>query len=58
MEINFHNRTVERYIKIEKGNVLLSGLVKVSATPFRSGDNRCYRYIGANFPLGLLDCDR
>ena len=30
---------VDRYIKVKKGNVLLSGLVEVSAIPFRSRDD-------------------
>ena len=33
-------------------------LVKVSALPFRSRDDRFYRYIEVNFTFGLLDCDR
>ena len=37
---------------------MLYGLVKVSAIPFRSRDDRFYRYIGVNFTFGLLDCDR
>ena len=46
-----------RYIKVKKGNVLLSGLVVVSASPSRSCDDLFYRYIGVNFTFGLLDCD-
>ena len=30
----------------------------MSAIPFRSRDDLCYRYIGVNFTFGLLDCDR
>ena len=30
----------------------------MSAIPFRSCDDRFYRYIGVNFTFGLLDCDR
>ena len=52
MEIDYHNRSVDRYIKVKKGNVLLHGLVKVSAIPFRARDARFYRYIGVNFNLG------
>ena len=58
MEMNCHNHTVDRYIKVKKGNVFLYGLVKVSAIPVRSRDDRFYRYIGVNFTFGLLDCDR
>ena len=58
MEMDCHKRSVDRYIKVKKGNVLLYGLVKVSAVPFRSRDDRFYRYLGVNFALGLLDCDR
>ena len=36
---------------------MLSGLVEVSAIPFRSRDDQFYRYIGVNFMFGLLDCD-
>ena len=57
MEIDCHNRSVDSYIKVKKGNVLLYGLVKESAIPFRSRDDRFYRYIGVNFAFGLLDCD-
>ena len=32
-------------------------LVKVSAIPFRSRDDRFSRHIGVNFTFGLLDCD-
>ena len=56
MEIDCHSRIL--LIKVKKGNVLLYGLVKVSAIPFRSRDDRFYRYIGVNFTFGLLDCDR
>ena len=48
MEIDCHNRSVDRYIKVKKGNVLLYGLVKTSATPFQSCDDRFYHYIGVN----------
>ena len=59
MEIDCHNHSVDRYIKVKKGKVLLYGLVKVSAIPkFQSRDDRFYRYIGLNFTFGLLDCDR
>ena len=34
------------------------GLVKVSVIPFRSLDDRLYRYIGVNFTFRMLDCDR
>ena len=51
-----HIRSVHRYIKVKKGNVLFYGLVKVSAIPFRSCDDRFYRYIGVNFMFGLRDC--
>ena len=34
MEIDCHNRSVGRYLKVIKGNVLLYGLLKV---PFLSG---------------------
>ena len=47
--------SVDTYIKVKKGNILLYGLVKVSAIPFRSRDDRFYRYIGVNFTIGLLD---
>ena len=40
MEIDYHNRSVDRYIKVKKGNILLSGLVEVSVIPFRSRDDR------------------
>ena len=30
----------------------------MSAIPFRSREDRFYRYIGENFAFGLLDCDR
>ena len=53
-----HNHSVDRYIKVKKGNVLLYGLVKVSAIPFRLRDDRFYCYIRVNFTFGLLDCDR
>ena len=58
MEIDCHNRSVDRYIKVKKGNVLLYGPVKVSAISFGSRDDRFYRYVGVNFTFGLLDCDR
>ena len=58
MEIDCHNRSVDRYIKVKKGNVLLYGVIKVAATPFLSRDDRFYRYIGVNFTFGLLECDR
>ena len=58
MEIYCHNRSVDRYIKVKKGYILLYGLVKVSAFHFRSRDDRVYRYIGVNFTFRLLDCDR
>ena len=58
MKRDCHNRSVDRYIKVKKGNVLLYGLVKMSAIPSRSCDDRFYRYIGVNFTFGLLDCDR
>ena len=35
MEIDCHNRDVDRYIEVKKGNVLLYGLVK--CLPFLSG---------------------
>ena len=35
MEIDCHNRRVDRYSKVKKGNVLLYGLVK--CLPFLSG---------------------
>ena len=54
-EIHCHNHRVDRYIKVRKENDLLCGLVKV---PFRSHDDRFYRYIGVNFTFGLLDYDR
>ena len=57
MEIDCHNRSVDRYIKVRKGNILLYGLVKVSAIPFWSRD-WFYRYIGVNFAFRLQDCDR
>ena len=57
MEIDCHNRSVDTYIKVKKENVLLYGLVKVSAIPFRSRNDRFCRYIGVNFTFGLLDCD-
>ena len=51
-------QTFERYIKVKKGNVLLSGLVEGSV-PFQvSSRVRFYRYIGVNFAFGLLDCVR
>ena len=57
-----HYRTVDRYSKVKKGNILLYGLVKVSAIPFRSRDGRFYHYVGVTciFTFGLLpvDCDR
>ena len=52
MEKDCHNRGVE------KGNVLSFGLVKASKIPFRSRDDRFYRYMGVKFTLGLLNCDR
>ena len=58
MEIDCHNRSVDRYIKVKKGKVLLYGLVKVSAVPFWSRDDRFYCYVGVNFTFGPLDCDR
>ena len=58
METDCHNCSVDRYSKVKKRNVLLYGLVKVSGIPFRSRDDRFYRYIGVNFTFGLLDCDR
>ena len=58
MEIDCHNHSVDRYIKDKKGNILLYRLVTVSAIPFRSRDDRFYRYIGVNFTFGLVDCDR
>ena len=58
MEIDCHNCSVDRYIKVKKVNVFLYGLVKVSAIPFRSRDDQFYRYIGVNFTFALLDCDR
>ena len=58
MEINCHNRSFDRYIKVKKGNFLLYRLVKVSAIPCRSRDDRSYRNIGVNVTFGLLDCDR
>ena len=58
MEIDGHNRSVDRYIKVKKGGyVLLSGLVKVSTFPFWSCDDRFYHYIRVSFTFGLLDCD-
>ena len=32
MEIDCHKRSVDRYVKVKKGDALLYGLVKVSAT--------------------------
>ena len=58
MEIDCHKRSVDRYIKVKKGHILLYGLVKVSAIPFWLLDDRFYRYVGVNFMFGLLDCDR
>ena len=58
MEKDCHNRSVDIYIKVKKGNVLLYGLVKVSAIPFWSHADQFYRYIGVHFTFGLLDCDR
>ena len=58
VEMDYHNRRVDRNIKAKKGNVLLYRLVKVSAIPFRSCNDRFYRYIRVNFTFGLLDCDR
>ena len=43
MEIDCHNRIVDTYIKVKKGNVSLYRLVKVSAIRFRSRDDRFYR---------------
>ena len=36
---------------MKKGNVLIFGLVEVSAIPYRSRDNLFYHYIGANFAV-------
>ena len=58
IEIDYHNRSVDRYIKVKKGNVSLYGLVEVSAIRFRSPDDRFYCYIEVNFTFGLLDCER
>ena len=58
METDCHKRSVDRYIKVKKGHILLYGLVKVSAIPFWLLDDRFYRYVGVNFTFGLLDCDR
>ena len=44
-------------LKSKKETSCLYGLVEVSAIPFRSRDDRFYRYIGDNFTFGLLDCD-
>ena len=57
MEIDCHNRSVERYVKVKKGNVLLHGMVKVSAIPFRSRDDQALILIGVNFTFRLLNCD-
>ena len=43
MEKDCHNRSVDIYIKVKKGNVLLYGLVKVSAIPFWSHADQLYR---------------
>ena len=53
MQIDCHNRSVDRYIR-----VLLCGLLKVFSIPSRSRDDQFYRYNGVNFTFGLLDCDR
>ena len=37
--------------------MFIYGLVEASAIPFRSRDDRFYRYIGVNFTFELLDCD-
>ena len=58
MEIDCHNHSVDRGIKVKKGNVLLFGLVDVSSIPFRSRGDRFYRCIGVNVAFGLLDCVR
>ena len=55
-EIDCHNRSVDRSIKSKKGNVLLHWVVKVSGIPFRTREDRFYRYIGVNFTFGLLQC--
>ena len=57
METDCHNRSIDRYIKVKEGNVLLYRQVKVSAIPFRLQDDPFYRYIEVNFKFGLLDCD-
>ena len=56
--IDCHNGSVDRYIKVKIGNILLYGLVKVSAIPFWSHDDRFYHYIGVNSTFAMLDCDR
>ena len=58
MEIDCDNRSVDKYIKVKKGNILLYGLVKVSAIPFWSRDDQFYCYIRINFKFGQLGCGR
>ena len=58
METDCCNRLLADSQKVKKENALLSRLVEVCTIPFRSRDDRFYRYIGVNFTCGLLDCDR
>ena len=58
MEIDCHNRSLTDTLKSKKGNLcLVSGLIEESTIPFRSRDDRFYRYIRVNFKYGLLDCN-
>ena len=58
MEIDCHNHSDGRYIKVKKENISLSGLAEMCAVSFRSRDDRFCHYLGVNFTFGLLDCDR